>query len=173
MRAPEISVHVPVLAGCTTTESAFYLRGDPGQFALVWADVKRRLTRFLAVDEVRVAGIIDAYRSVYRHDSPGDILMLISSDYTYIRNTYRTAALQSSSARVPVYTYQFDRKAPVEGGRWSSPHTSEVPFISGTMAAAAAHVGDGLDLAPMTRRMMAAWAAFARHGHPENPMLPD
>ena len=54
-----------------------------------------------------------------------------------------------------------------------APHTSEVPFIFGTTAAAAAQLGTGSDIGPMTRVMMATWAAFARHGNPDNPTLPE
>ena len=48
-----------------------------------------------------------------------------------------------------------------------SPHTSEVPFVFGTLAAARACVGDGS--LPLMRRMMASWAAFARTGNPSGP----
>jgi para-nitrobenzyl esterase len=47
-----------------------------------------------------------------------------------------------------------------------------VPFIFGTTTEAAAHVGTGSDIAPMTACMMATWAAFARQGEPNNPTLP-
>lgn len=53
-----------------------------------------------------------------------------------------------------------------------SPHTCETPFIFGTTGAARACVGEGADLAPMTRMMMATWAAFARTGDPNNATLP-
>ena len=59
--------------------------------------------------------------------------------------------MQSASATKPVYLYMFERETPVEGGRMHCPHTSEVPFIFGTTAAAKAQAGTGNDIAPLDR----------------------
>ena len=64
----------------------------------------------------------------------------------------------------PVFAYLFARRSPIEGGRTGATHTAEVPFIFGTAGAARACVGDGPDIEPMTRMMMATWATFARSG---------
>jgi len=49
----------------------------------------------------------------------------------------------------------------------------EVPFLFGTTRAAAGLVGEGPDIAPLTRMMIATWSAFAHTGNPNNPTLPD
>jgi para-nitrobenzyl esterase len=170
--APALSAGVPVLAGCTNTESTYYMRADPRNFALALADVQRRLQRFLQIDGARVDTLIDAYRAAYPDYRPSDILIMITSDYIFKRNTYGMAALQAASARAPVYAYLFSRETPIEGGRVRSPHTTEVPFVFGTTTAAQAHVGTGSDIQPMTERMMATWASFARSGDPNNPLVP-
>jgi para-nitrobenzyl esterase len=171
--APAISAHVPLLAGCTNTESTYYLRSDPRSFSLSLPAMQGRLMRFMGIDAARTGRLIDAYRESYPGYGPSDLLVMLTSDYMFKRNTLRIAALQAASAHAPVYAYLFDRETPVEGGRLRSPHTSEVPFIFGTTAAAAAHVGTGSDIAPMTDRMMATWASFARHGDPNNQAVPE
>ena len=170
--APPVSAHVPVLAGCTNTESTYYLRGDPRSFALTFADIGRRLTRFLKIDSRQTEAIIQHYRSVYPGLDASNILVMITSDFIFKRNTYRIAALQAEAGKAPVYAYLFERESPIEGGRMRASHTCEVPFIFGTADIAAAHVGTGADIAPITQRMMATWASFARTGDPGNATLP-
>lgn len=170
--ASAISAHVPIMVGCTNTESTYYLRADAQNFSLSSGDVTKRLSRFFTVDTAQTERIIEAYRAVYPEYTPSSLMIMVTSDYMFKRNTYRMAAFQAVSARVPVYAYLFERETPIEGGRLRSPHTSEVPFIFGTTTEAAAHVGTGSDIHPMTACMMATWAAFARHGDPSNPTLP-
>jgi para-nitrobenzyl esterase len=173
LAAPTIAADVPVMAGCTNTESTYYLRADPRNFSLQYSDVRRRLMRFLSLEHAGTDHIIEAYRATYPKFGASEILMMITSDYIFKRNTSRIASLQAASARAPVYAYLFDRETPIEGGRMRSPHTSEVPFIFGTTTAAEAHVGTGSDIRPMTDCMMATWASFARNGDPNSPTVPD
>jgi para-nitrobenzyl esterase len=171
-KAPAISVNVPVMAGCTNTETTYHLRFQLENFSLEYPDVRRRLARFLQIDAARTESIIDAYRVTYPAYGPSDILAMVTSDYVFKRNTSRIAALQAASAGAPVYAYLFAWETPIEGGRMRAPHTSEVPFVFGTTAAAVGQLGSGPDLQPLTERMMAVWAAFARHGDPNNPLVP-
>jgi para-nitrobenzyl esterase len=115
---------------------------------------------------------MDAYRAAMPEAEPSGILAAVTTDYIYRRNTTREAELQSAAARAPAYTYVFDWRTPVRGGVLQSPHTSEVPFIFGTEAAAKALVGDGPDLAPLTRMMVSTWSAFAHTGDPSNRTVP-
>jgi len=170
---PAISAHVPVMVGCTNTETTYYLRADPKYLMLQYSDVRRRLMRFLDVQSAQADRLIDAYRAVYPDYEAGDILAMVTTDYMFKRTAFRLAALQAASAAAPVYTYLFARETPVDGGRMRCPHTSEIPFIFGTTAVAEAHVGSGSDIEPMTASMMATWASFARHGDPSNSTVPN
>ena len=122
--------------------------------------MKRRVTRFFEIGSPETDNIFNVYRGAYPAYSASEILMMISSDFVFKRTAIRIAALQSASARKPVYLYMFERETPVEGGRMHCPHTSEVPFVFGTTAAAEAQAGTGSDIAPLTACMMATWAAF-------------
>ena len=160
--APEISKHVPVMAGYTNTEMTYFFRFDPGYSSLTWADIRRRLMRFLEIASGRAEELIEIYRSFYPQYEACEILMMLTSDFVVKRTTLKIAALQADTASAPVYAYMFERETPVEGGRMRSPHTTEVPFIFGTTEAAVAQVGADSGIAPMTGIMMASWAAFAR-----------
>ncbi|WP_374306537.1 carboxylesterase/lipase family protein [Dongia sp.] len=170
--APSAARDIPLMIGHTLTEGTYYMRGDPRNFTLELAEVRRRLARFLEIEPAKVDEIIAAYRAEYPAATPSQLLFLSFSDFMFARNTYHIAELQSASANAPVFTYCFSWRTPIEGGRMGSPHTCEVPFIFGTTNAASACVGDGPDLQIMTERMMASWAAFARTGSPCNAALP-
>ncbi len=170
--APVISSDIPFMAGNAANEVTLYMAADPKNFSLDAAEVRRRLGRFLQVDAAETGRIMDAYRATLPGSSPSDLLAAVVTDYTYRRNTTREAALQSQTARAAVYAYVFNWRTPVMGGVLRTPHTAEVPFVFGTTEAAAGLVGAGPDLAPLTKMMMATWAAFARTGNPNNPALP-
>jgi para-nitrobenzyl esterase len=170
--APAVSSDIPFLVGTTASETTLFLAADMRNFSLDHNEVRRRLGRFLDVGPRDVDRIVDAYRADQPTATPSDLLVAVTTDYHYTRNTLRTAALQADSAAAPTYAYRFDWRTPVRGGLLGSPHTVEVPFVFGTTTAAAGLVGDGDDLEPLTRTVMAAWVAFARTGDPSHPGLP-
>ncbi len=172
-RAPAISGGVPVMAGCTAHEATYHLRPDRDWPSLPREHVIGRLARLLAADRAQTAAVYEAYAEAKPGSSPADILVAVASDFVFHRNTFRIAALQAATATAPVHAYVFDRISPIEGGRTGATHTAELPFIFGTAKAARACVGEGPDIEPLTRIMMATWAAFARTGDPNNARLPN
>ncbi|WP_417209701.1 carboxylesterase/lipase family protein [Antarctobacter sp.] len=170
--APARSRHIPLMAGCTATETTYYMRAQPDSFGIDTDSLHRRLVRFLGTDAAKTARIVQAYCDAQPGATPTDILVAVTTDQIFMRNTYHAAQLQAD-AGAPVFAFVYARETPVEGGRLGAPHCSEVPFIFGTADRAAAHVGEGPDIAPMTGMMMATWAAFARSGTPANPLLPE
>jgi para-nitrobenzyl esterase len=171
--APALSADIPLLVGTAATETTLFLAADPANFALGDAEVHRRVGRFLGVDAARTDAILDTYRAVTPTPSPSRLLAAITTDYTYRRNTTRQVELQAEAAGAPAYAYLFDWRTPVLDGVLGSPHTSEVPFVFGTTAAAAGLVGGGPELASLTDTVMATWVAFARTGDPNHPGLPE
>lgn len=169
--APAISGNIPLLVGCTDTETTYYLRRDPANFSMDIADATARLSRFLKTDLGATDRIVEAYRDTMPDARPVDILVAITTDYLFKRNTYRLAQLRTDAA-APSFAYVFTCPMPVEGGLLGAPHTSDLPFIFGTTQVAAAMVGTGAYLEPMTRTMMATWAQFARGGDPNGAAVP-
>jgi para-nitrobenzyl esterase len=172
VNGPATSADIPLLIGCTNTETTYHLRNDPRNFRLDLSDVRRRLTRFLNAGEAMTDRVIRDYQAAGTESDPSSLMITITTDYIFKRNTYRIAALQAASARVPVYAYLFEWETPVEGGRLRSPHTSEVPFVFGTLSEASDCVGTGSELAGLRDTMMSVWATFARKGNPNIPAIP-
>jgi len=170
--APAGAGDIPTMFGNAATETTLYMAADMANFSLDEAEVARRLARFIRTDPAATARIIAAYRSTMPSATPGEIMAAVTTDYIYRRNTTREAALQSTAAQAPVYTYVFDWRTPVRGGVLQSPHTSEVPFVFGTAPVAEALLGTGPEIAPLTQMMVATWSAFARTGNPANPYVP-
>lgn len=169
--APEISNHVPLMVGCTNTETTYYMRRNPGSFHLELSDVESRLADFLQLDATVTGRIVEAYRDLGRFEQPSDILIAVTTDYLFKRNTYRMASLREGVA-APSFAYVFAWETSLENGSLRSPHTCELPFIFASADAARDLVGHGRDIEPMTETMMATWAGFARSGDPNNPSLP-
>ncbi len=170
--APALAHDIPLMIGNAANEATLYLAVAPRNFSLDEAEIRKRAGRFVQIDSAEAGRLIDAYRAASPDASPSALLADIATDYTYRRNTTHEAALQAASAQAPVYAYVFNWKTPVMGGVLRTPHTLEVPFIFGTTDAAAALVGDGPDIAPLTRALMATWVAFARTGNPNTDALP-
>ncbi len=170
--APPLSSSIPFMAGSTATETRTKIASDPENFSLDKDEVRRRIARFIQIDSVEAARIMDAYQSAAPSAPAIDLLSAITSDYTYVRNTLREAHLQAAAGRAPVYTYLFNWRTPVCGGVLRSPHAVELPFIFGTAQEASDFVGMSADHAPLTEMMIATWSAFAHTGEPNNSTLP-
>lgn len=168
--APARSSGMPLLVGNAATEMTLYMAADPRNFSLDVNEVKKRTGLLLKQDPASAARIVDAYRAAQPNASPSQLLAALSTDYVFRRNTTRIAELQSAHA--PVYDYVFDWKTPVMGGNLQSPHTAEVPFVFGTVDVASGLLGNGAELAGLSRDVMGAWTAFARTGNPNTSAMP-
>lgn len=170
--APETARGIPLMAGCTATEAAAYMRFDARNADISEESLRLRLGRFLGTGPDLTLRLIAAYREGMQGATPTQILIAAATDQLFCRNTYAIARLQAETG-APAYAYRFARPVAAGGGWLGAPHSAELPFIFGTTDAAALFVGTGPDIAPMTRMMMATWAAFARNGSPANPALPE
>jgi para-nitrobenzyl esterase len=170
--APVLANDIPLMVGCTNTETTYYMRRNPASFRMEFPEVKARLTRFLQSDDSATGRVMEAYRDADPSARPSDILVAVTTDYLFKRNTFHMAALRDGAA-APSYAFVFAFETSVDSGILRSPHTLEVPFIFGTTEAARAMVGFGPGVDAMTRIMTATWAQFARSGDPNNPRLPD
>lgn len=170
--APATAADVPLLIGCTATEFTYYMRNDPRNFRLDLPELRQRLAKFFDVESVQVDRLISAYQDAYRGLDPSGLLIAIATDHVFKCNTYAIAERQAASARASVYAYLFNWETPIEGGRMRSPHTSDVPFVFGTVDTAAGCVGTGGTLKRLSDTMMSVWAAFARTGNPNVSKVP-
>jgi len=74
--------------------------------------------------------------------------------------------------KAPVYLYYFAWETPIEGGRFKSPHTIEIPFVFDNVRISERLTGGGPEAMALADKVSDAWIAFARTGNPNVPKLP-
>ena len=166
--APEISAEVPMLVGSNETETTFFLGADDNLFSLDDAGLRARLKSITgdATDD-----IVSVYRKARPNATPSDLFFVITSDQRIRMGAVTQAERKASLNRAPVYAYFFTWKAPIDGGKWRTPHTLELPFVFETYDKATV-TGTGPERTVLGDRVSGAWAAFARHGNPNQKGLP-
>jgi para-nitrobenzyl esterase len=167
--APEVSADVPMIIGTTATETTYIIGAtDPAVFYLSEADMRMRLKK-IAGDSSD--GLIDLYRKNRPEGSPSDIFFAITTDRQMRRSAIVQTERKAAVGKASAYMYLMAWKTPVEGGKWRSPHTVEVPFVWDNINESASLVGTGPELRPVADKMSGAWLAFAHTGSPSTPDL--
>lgn len=163
--APAMSANVPMIVGSNRTEASVFLGGNPSIVDLDEASLQQRVQALVPAGEG--ASTIDMYRRLYPQAKRDEILYMASTDRGYFLDTTILAGRKADQNAAPVWVYQFYRATPLEGGRYHTPHASEIPFVFDTLSRATSIGGEPTANAQnLADRMSAAWANFARNGDP-------
>ena len=169
--APSISANVPMIVGSNRTEASVFMGGDPSIANISEDDLVRRVAALVPAGEA--ASTIAMYRRLYPQAARDEILYMTSTDRGYFLDTTILAGRKADQNAAPAYVYQFYRSTPLEGGRYHTPHASEIPFVFDTLAKATSIGGEPTASAQvLSDRMSAAWANFARTGDPNGGKTP-
>jgi len=173
--APAVSADVPLLIGTCENELTFSLGVKPGNFSLTEDEAQRRVRTFVGVDEEQAAALMQRFRASRPSASPSDVMIAVMSEHMYRRNDIlaaeRKAALAAAGG-APAYMYLFTWKTQAVEGMLKTPHTMCIPFVFGTVDAAADMLGQGPERYVLSDRVMDTWLAFSRTGSPGHPGLP-
>ncbi len=163
--APAMSANVPMIVGSNRTEASVFLGGNPAIANLDEASLQSRVAALVPTGEG--PGAIEMYRRIYPNARRDEILYMASTDRGYFLDTTILAGRKADQKKAPVWVYQFYRTTPLEGGRYHTPHASEIPFTFDTLSKATSIGGEPTASAQvLADRMSAAWANFARNGDP-------
>jgi para-nitrobenzyl esterase len=163
--APAISANVPMIVGSNRTEASVFLGGNASIVDLDEATLQQRVQALVPAGEG--PSTIDMYRRLYPQAKRDEILYMASTDRGYFLDTTILAGRKADQNAAPVWVYQFHRSTPLEGGRYHTPHASEIPFVFDTLGKATSIGGEPTASAQvLADRMSAAWASFARNGDP-------
>jgi para-nitrobenzyl esterase len=171
--ASAVSEDIPLLIGNTAQEATFFLAGDPKNFSLGADQARSRIKRFVGLDDVETDRLIAAYREILPESSPSELLIAVAGDYNYVLPTLLVADRKAAQNKAPVFAYMFDWKSPARDGILGSPHTAEVPFIFGTLDAAAPLIAESPDRIEVRDRLGEIWGSFARSGRPQTAAVAD
>jgi para-nitrobenzyl esterase len=83
----------------------------------------------------------------------------------------KIAERRAALGRGAVYLYYFRWRTPLDGGKYRSPHTVEIPFVFHNLSVSP-WTADATDAAALANRVSDAWLAFARTGNPNTARLP-
>jgi para-nitrobenzyl esterase len=170
--APAISASVPMMVGSNRTEASVFLGGNANIVNLSEEDLQQRVAALVPAGEGPPT--IDMYRRLYPQAKRDEILYMASTDRGYFLDTTILAGRKADQNAAPVWVYQFYRSTPLEGGRYHTPHASEIPFVFDTLSKATSIGGEPTANAQnLADRMSAAWANFARNGDPNGGKTPE
>jgi para-nitrobenzyl esterase len=169
--ASPISADVPLLVGCTETESTW---NTQQQYDLLTdAELRERVAETLRVDEPAAEKIIAVYKKNQPKQSNLDIYLILASDATTRAAAITQAERKAALGKAPVYMYLFAWRSPVRDGRLRSMHTMDIPFVYDNVDVAKVELGTGADRYGLADKMSNAWVAFARSGNPNHKGLPN
>jgi para-nitrobenzyl esterase len=168
--ASPFSADVPLLVGCTETESTWNTQQqyDP----LTDAELRERVAETLRVEEAAADRVIAVYKQSQPQQSNLDIFLILASDASTRAAAITQAERKAALGKAPVYMYLFAWRSPVRDGRLRSMHTMDIPFVYDNVDVAKVELGTAADRDGLADKMSNAWVAFARTGNPNHKGLP-
>ncbi|MCS7044246.1 MAG: carboxylesterase/lipase family protein [Bryobacteraceae bacterium] len=165
--APEVSAHVPLIAGTTMNEFVSAM-GNPAMEQMTEAELEKRVSEAW---KDRAPQILAAFRRANPKAKPLDLFSLIATApvrQAAIDQVERKAALKAA----PAWNYWFCWKTPVLDGRPRSFHCLELPFVFDNVERCEHMTGGGARAQALAARMSQAWIQFARTGDPNHKGIP-
>lgn len=166
---PEDGKDVALMIGFGATETTLSLPQEV-HFNLTWDSLPDYLAPQIQGAEPH--GVVAAARKALPDASPTDLFFEISTLLRFQRTSLEIAAYKARQP-APVYVYELTWETPVQGGRWRTPHTLDIPLTFRTMDAAAELYPLGSGAEAVSDQMSLAWAAFAWSGNPTHAGIPD
>jgi para-nitrobenzyl esterase len=164
---------VPLLLGTNRTENSLFAgAANPELFELTWEGLGEAMRRAFP-DRDDVDAIVAGYRRLQPGSSAADIYFEATTDARWLAGHVLQAERKAAQGGAPAWLYLFDWDTPVDGGRWRSPHALEIGFVFDNVANSQAMSGTGEAQQRVADIMADTWIAFARHGNPNNPRIPE
>jgi para-nitrobenzyl esterase len=162
--APEESAGIPLIISTTTDDAGLFF----ANFDLDQAGLRATLSALYR----DVGGTVHTmYRNYWPEKSSYLLQAHILTDAGFRRLAYAQAERKAALGAAPVYLYQWDWPCPAFDGRFGAAHGMDVSAcfhnVRDPLLGAGHPVGHGL-----SRRLAAAWLAFARTGNPNTADMP-
>lgn len=165
--APAISKDVPLIIGANKDEMTLFTASAPWFGTLTEAE--------LAADAAKAGpqaqAILSAMRAGHLDYSP-TYLRVAMAGLSFWRDSIVQATRKAAQGGAPVWMYELVWETPVDGGRYKTPHTLDVPLVFDNAERGAAILGSGPEPRAVAAQMSDAWLAFARTGRPDAVSIP-
>jgi para-nitrobenzyl esterase len=173
--APPQSASVPMMIGNVHDETRNLIGGsDPEVFHLTWERLADALATNMRAD-ILPEYVITEYRRLHPDASPSDIFFAATTASRSWRPSIIESELRAAQGS-PAFVYQLNWRSPQDGGKWGTPHGTDIPLVFDNLAARVDLMGTQIGASERSRRMAArmgdAFIAFARNGDPNVRGLP-
>lgn len=162
-KAAPYAADVPLIMGWNRTEMTLF--ADPAAFSIDEAEMVKRVT---AIHGDAASRIIKTYRKKYPDLSATDLNFIIWSDYPTMFFENLIAERRAAQNQAPTYLYRFDWRSPVQGGKYHTPHTMEIPFVFDNTRVMTSMTGGTAEAAALAAKISDAWIALATTGDPNS-----
>lgn len=165
---------IDLMIGTTRDEvHAFFIGND----AVASIDRAGMANALRAAAGARADAVVEAYAKRLPGAAAPALFAALQTDAMFRLPSLRFADAQATHARA--WVYRFDWR-PASEAPYGAAHCIELPFVFGNFAdwdgapvpPAMLQGGDRAAMTRLSRRMMGAWAAFARTGDPNHAGLP-
>ncbi|MGC4074076.1 MAG: carboxylesterase/lipase family protein [Nibricoccus sp.] len=173
--ASPLSADIPMVMGNTHDETRNLIgSSDPALFALTWDALPAQLTKHVAqfLGSLTPAEIISDYRRLYPDYSPTDVFFAATTAARSWKSMVVQTNARAAQPNASLWVYYLHWPSPVDGGKWRTPHTLDIPFVFDNLAQDRLTAPVASDIQSLADRMSDALIAFARTGNPQTPALP-
>jgi para-nitrobenzyl esterase len=169
-----LAAGVELMIGTTRDEWKLFGFLDPGVQKLDDAGLRERLSAWSGDPDALIRTYREAHEAEGRPTDPKEIYFAVETDRVFRVPADRLAQAQHAHGG-PVWFYRYDWEAGFAGGLLGACHAVELPFVFGMIGGEGAEFFSaiGPEAERMSERTMDAWLAFARHGDPSHPGLPE
>ncbi len=169
--ASTVSADLPLLIGSNATETTGLMPTVSAE-DLTDSDLLKSVKETLGgVSDAKAKHVIEAYKNADL--SNREISLRLAADVGMRADVMTEAERKSEQGIAPVFVYYLSWKTPVDGGKFLSPHTLDLPFVFDNLDRARDMVGSGEAQNALRDRMVGAWVAFAKSGNPSHAGLPE
>jgi para-nitrobenzyl esterase len=165
--APTVSAHVPLITGTVFNEQTNALdREDGGR--MTEAELQQNIREAFGSNG---PAIIAAYRRDWSDATAFEIYAAIAAE-PFRRCAFEQAARKAALNAAPSFVYVYKWHTPMLDGRPGTFHACDVAFTFDNAVRCSQYSGLRPEALAISKRIAAAYVAFARSGNPNHPGLP-
>jgi para-nitrobenzyl esterase len=172
--APPLSADVPMILGNTHDETRFFFPSEEN-FGISWETLPERIEAVAQyLGSLNRQEVVARFRQIHPQYSPSDIFFAITTAFRSWRGQVIEAERRAAQpmAQPHTWVYELDWVTPLEGGKWRSPHTLDIPLFFANTAMTPNMTGDSTGARQMAAAMSTTLLAFAATGNPNHAGLP-
>ena len=175
--APEaspLSAEIPMALGNTHDETRNLIGGgNAALFALTWEALPGAIVQSAKafIGDLTPEAIVAEYRKLYPDYSASDVFFAATTAARSWKGMVQECERRARQGG-PTWVYHVTWPSPLDGGKWKSPHTIDIPLTFDNVPHANYTAAAGPAVQPLADAVSEALLAFARTGNPNTKAGP-